>query len=59
MKLAIYDLDGTLINSQKDLFTAVNFMRSSYGAEPLQLEAVVSFLGDGMMKLALSVYRPH
>ena len=51
MKLIVYDLDGTLIDSRRDLAEAVNFMRRSYGAEPLSVDKVTSYLGDGMMKL--------
>jgi phosphoglycolate phosphatase len=47
----IYDLDGTLIDSRRDLATAVNLMRQTFGLEPLSLEMVTSFIGNGARKL--------
>lgn len=48
----IYDLDGTLIDSRRDLCTGVNLMRKSFGLEPLALETVVSYVGNGARNLA-------
>ena len=47
----IYDLDGTLIDSRGDLTAAINYMRSTYGLEPLTVETVTSFIGNGARKL--------
>ena len=47
----IFDLDGTLIDSRKDLTTAINLMRAEYHLPPLALEAVTGFVGDGARKL--------
>jgi phosphoglycolate phosphatase len=49
--LILYDLDGTLIDSRADLAAAVNRVRGTYGLEPLSLETVVGFVGDGQRKL--------
>jgi phosphoglycolate phosphatase len=51
--LLLFDLDGTLIDSRADLTAAVNVMRRSYGLEPLSLEVVMGYIGDGVHKLAL------
>ncbi len=48
---AIFDLDGTLIDSRRDLAEAVNVMRKHYSLEPLSIDKVVSFIGDGVTKL--------
>ena len=48
----IFDLDGTLIDSREDLTAAVNGMLTDAGAEPVSLEEVVKFIGDGSRKLA-------
>lgn len=50
-RCAVFDLDGTLIDSREDLANAVNLMRAEFGLEPLPLATVVSFVGDGMRKL--------
>lgn len=47
----IFDLDGTLIDSRQDLADAVNLTRRDFALEPLPLETVVSFVGNGARKL--------
>ena len=47
----VFDLDGTLIDSRRDLATAVNLVRASYGLEPLPLEAVIAMVGEGARNL--------
>lgn len=51
VKLIVFDLDGTLIDSRHDLAGAVNHMRGSMGLEPLSAERVVSFVGNGIINL--------
>ena len=50
-KLLIFDLDGTLIDSRRDLVTAVNFMRQSMGLEPHDGAKVVTMIGNGLNSL--------
>ena len=50
-ELLIFDLDGTLIDSRRDLAGAVNYMRQSMGLEPLECERVVRFIGNGLNSL--------
>lgn len=50
--LLLFDLDGTLIDSRRDLATATNLMRAAHGLPPLDLATVVSYVGDGLAKLA-------
>jgi phosphoglycolate phosphatase len=45
--LLIFDLDGTLIDSQKDLADSVNAMRVWRGLPALADEQVSSYVGDG------------
>ena len=47
----MFDLDGTLIDSSEDLATAVNYMRGEYGLAPLELEQVISYIGNGVKEL--------
>lgn len=47
MDLLIFDLDGTLIDSQLDLAHAVNATRGHMGMAPLPNETVYSYVGQG------------
>jgi phosphoglycolate phosphatase len=43
----VFDLDGTLIDSRRDITTAVNQTRAELGLPPIPLEAVVTMVGEG------------
>jgi phosphoglycolate phosphatase len=45
--LAIFDLDGTLIDSRLDLANAVNATRAEMGKPPLEHSIVYSYVGNG------------
>ncbi len=47
IKLVIFDLDGTLIDSEYDLAAAVNAMLRQYGRNELPLEVIKTYIGDG------------
>lgn len=47
----LFDLDGTLVDSRRDLTTAVNCMRRSFNLPPLPFDLVTSFIGNGARKL--------
>lgn len=47
-KLLIFDLDGTLVNTVKDLMTAVNFSLEKHGHLPKSLEYVTRAIGNGV-----------
>jgi phosphoglycolate phosphatase len=47
MRLVIFDLDGTLVDSKQDLCNAVNATRRYLGLEALPDSLVASFVGDG------------
>jgi len=51
MKTALFDLDGTLIDSRADLALAVNLTRRDFGLPPQPDEAIVACVGDGMRRL--------
>ncbi len=56
IQLVVFDLDGTLADTKKDLALSVNAMREHMGLGPLSLEAVTSYVGHGvtvLMKRAL------
>ncbi|VAV97199.1 Phosphoglycolate phosphatase [hydrothermal vent metagenome] len=47
----IFDLDGTLIDSAPDLHAISNAVLAAHGHEPLTLQTVTSFIGNGIPKL--------
>jgi phosphoglycolate phosphatase len=57
---AIFDLDGTLLDSEGDIGAACNHMLVQAGREPLEAATIRSFVGDGARTLvarALGVER--
>jgi phosphoglycolate phosphatase len=51
IQLVVFDLDGTLADTKKDLALSVNAMREYMGLGPLPLEAVTSYVGHGVTVL--------
>jgi len=47
----VFDLDGTLIDSRRDITTAINRTRDGYGLPPLALEQVINMVGEGALLL--------
>ncbi|HEX6466824.1 MAG TPA: HAD hydrolase-like protein [Terriglobales bacterium] len=47
IKLLIFDLDGTLIDSRTDLSNSVNAMLRHYGRHELPADVIASYIGDG------------
>ncbi|MDR1941358.1 MAG: HAD-IA family hydrolase [Endomicrobium sp.] len=47
----IFDLDGTLVDSQRDITSAVNSVRKEFNFAPLSIGQVRSFLGSGIKSL--------
>ena len=47
IRLLIFDLDGTLIDSQLDLAHAVNAMLRHFGRQELSQAAIANYIGDG------------
>jgi phosphoglycolate phosphatase len=45
--LVIFDLDGTLIDSRRDLAESTNEMLASYGAAALPIDQVAAMVGEG------------
>jgi len=45
--LLVFDLDGTLVDSQRDLTEAVNATRAWMGLAPLPAESVSRYVGNG------------
>ena len=51
IRLVVFDLDGTLIDSRRDLARAANEVLASRGGGPLAEDAVTRMVGDGARAL--------
>jgi phosphoglycolate phosphatase len=45
--LIVFDLDGTLVDSRRDIAESANDVLASYGAKPLALDEVGRMVGEG------------
>ena len=50
-ELIAFDLDGTLIDSMRDIAAAVNRMRASFGLPPMPVEEIAPLTGNGAVAL--------
>ncbi len=58
LKLLVFDLDGTLIDSAQDLCNSVNATLQQFGHDPLPDPAIAGFVGNGapmLMRRALAM----
>ena len=51
LKLLVFDLDGTLIDSAQDLSNSVNATLRHFGRQPLPDPVVAGYIGDGAIML--------
>jgi phosphoglycolate phosphatase len=51
LKLLVFDLDGTLIDSAQDLCNSVNATLAEFELQPLPDKVVASYIGDGAVML--------
>lgn len=51
IKLIIFDLDGTLVNSIKDIANSLNYATEPYGIAPKTSEEVALLVGEGITKV--------
>ena len=51
IRLLVFDLDGTLVDSKQDLALSVNAMREGLGLGPLPLDLIASYVGQGVTVL--------
>ncbi|MBI3680058.1 MAG: HAD-IA family hydrolase [Acidobacteria bacterium] len=58
MDLLIFDLDGTLIDSQMDLAVSVNRAREHLGLPPLAQELIFTYVGNGAPVLVRKALGP-
>jgi phosphoglycolate phosphatase len=58
-RLAILDLDGTLLDTLDDLATSVNLALADVGRPPRTLEEIEGFVGEGVRLLLERAVAPH
>ncbi|MBI4689081.1 MAG: HAD-IA family hydrolase [Nitrospirae bacterium] len=51
LKLIIFDLDGTLVDSSKDITNALNHALKPYGFKPLTTDDTIKLVGEGLTRL--------
>ena len=51
IRLIIYDLDGTLIDSRRDIANAVSWALKELGLPELAVDEISSFVGHGVTNL--------
>lgn len=51
LPLLIFDLDGTLIDSARDIHVALNAVLQRHGREQVSLPTLITHIGDGLTKL--------
>ncbi len=56
LRIVVFDLDGTLIDSLPDIAHAVNEVRRAHAASPTPLEQIRAAIGDGARVLAGRVF---
>lgn len=57
IKLLIYDLDGTLIDSRADIANSVNWMLKQLGFHELPVDVISDHVGEGVANLMKSVLK--
>lgn len=50
-KLAIFDMDGTILNTIDDLAASLNYVLEKSGFPARTMDEVISFIGNGLRKL--------
>jgi phosphoglycolate phosphatase len=51
VKLIIFDLDGTLVNTSRDITNALNYALQPYGLKDLTVEDTIKLVGEGLTRL--------
>jgi phosphoglycolate phosphatase len=55
-RLIVFDLDGTLVDSERDLADSANVLLQSTGAPPLPEHAVAAMVGEGVAVLVARAF---
>lgn len=57
-KAVLFDLDGTLVDSRRDIASSVNRMLDDMGFAPRREEDIYGFIGGGVYKLVIASLPP-
>ena len=49
--IVVFDLDGTLVDSKKDIADSLNWTLQSLGYDPIPVKTIETFVGNGIMPL--------
>jgi phosphoglycolate phosphatase len=55
-QLFVFDLDGTLVDSRRDIADAANALLAAYGADPIDEARIGSMVGDGAAALVARAF---
>ena len=55
-RLIVFDLDGTLVDSRRDLADSMNRLLAACGADPLSEEAIGRMVGEGAATLVTRAF---
>lgn len=59
LKLLIFDLDGTLLDTIQDITNSVNYAVEPFGIKPFPVETIKSMVGSGISRLIESLLSQH
>lgn len=59
IRLMIFDLDGTLVDSRIDITNAINYALKDYGIGPYTVEEITSLVGRGITRLIEDLIKPY
>jgi phosphoglycolate phosphatase len=59
IKLIIFDLDGTLVDSSIDITNAINYAIAPFGIQPLSVKNTKDLVGEGITRLMEKLVESH
>jgi phosphoglycolate phosphatase len=51
VQLILFDLDGTLVDTSRDITNALNYALSPYGLDGISVDATIKVIGEGLTRL--------
>ncbi|HDT15156.1 MAG TPA: HAD family hydrolase, partial [Firmicutes bacterium] len=57
LKMVVFDFDGTLVDSVKDIHYTANVMAKEYGMKPIPVEKIKKAVGAGLISFLLQVFK--